>query len=580
MTGQDNVRHEHYDMLSSDTTMILEFNNQAKIEYISESCKNILGYSQDEMLNTIGYNYMFEPDIEYIKELQQNYNFNPKDVRQCTRYRKYHKNGSLVWLEATSPQRINESLSVCFEKLITEQKLLEDNSLKGQCADHIFDYLFECTANGLIRYINPALKQLSLYTYEEMIMKINVNTLLKSNFELKKGTYECYFYPKDTQRIAVECNIVYNAKSQMFAGIFKKFEMNQNELFRNFVHELRNPVNSLMQGNDYLNIKVKEFEETIYNEMPKSIQVLYYTEFKQIKDSQNTSISLLKELLNDFLDFQKIKSNVFEINTNQEFNLRNFIQNVKNIINPFLHFEDKIINYKYCDNCNCSIKTDQIRLKQVIINLVHNAIKYSDSKGICVYFENNTSNLNITITHTVLSQNSIELKKMFKPFFRMDKLSNNGTGLGLYICKQILEKMNGTIDVTINNNNFNMAISCPIQSISKKITILIVDDFPGIKTTRMLLQLKGFEVDVVNSGECAVENYIPFKYDIILMDKNMNGISGLHATKTIKEINEKQIIYGFTGDTISNASSDFLMDSKDGVNNILYKPLDVDLLMK
>ena len=107
----------------------------------------------------------------------------------------------------------------------------------------------------------------------------------------------------------------------------------------------------------------------------------------------------------------------------------------------------------------------------------------------------------------------------------------------------------------------------------KNKSMLIVDDFAGIRSTKMILETKGFNVDVVRSGNECIQKCKENQYDIILMDKNMNGISGIETVVLLRNIIEYTgIIFGFTGDCFSSVSETFDCSSL-GVNDIFYKPL-------
>ena len=143
--------------------------------------------------------------------------------------------------------------------------------------------------------------------------------------------------------------------------------------------------------------------------------------------------------------------------------------------------------------------------------------------------------------------------------------------------------MNGTINFHSENNEICVYVEIPIKSsniFEVKINLLIVDDFPGIRSTKLLLETYGFTVHLAKSGEEAIELCKINSYNIILMDKNMNGLSGIETVRLIRTMNNKKvIIYGFTGDTMSEEENSFKC-SINGVNDILYKPLDINTLIE
>ena len=332
---------------------------------------------------------------------------------------------------------------------------------------------------------------MSGYNADSIISKTNVIELFDNTFVLKEGKCDCNFITKIGYKIQVESTVKkYN--SEIFTVIFKKYEINKNELFRSFVHELRNPINSLCQGNEYLIFQLAEFEKDHLLNLDIIHQQLYTEKFKDINQNQNIAIKHIKHLLNDFLDFEKIQANTFVINTNEQCSIKQIIDETKAMIDPYLYFEEKTINYECNDICDKIVTVDKTRVCQILINLLQNAIKYSKGNIINLNIIIINGNLKCNITHSGdLTQSHIQY--IFDPFYRVNMSKNDGTGLGLFICKNIIEKMNGTICfVKLNSkldDEINIEFSLPIRINSpyiKNKTMLIVDDFAGIRSTKML----------------------------------------------------------------------------------------------
>jgi len=581
---EQQIRHKNYDYLMSNSSVIIEFNKIGTLTYISPNCEEIYGYTSEECLKMSPYFNIYENDIQYIIKRHEMYN-NEGLTSDDIRYRKIHRNGSLIWIQATEPVFVNDENSVCIEKVITEQKKLEETSIRGLCADQIHDYLFECTDDGLIRYINSPMEKMSGYNADTIIGKTNITELFDfTNFMLQDGKYDCFFITKNGTKIQVEVTVKkYN--SEVFTVIFKKYEINKNELFRSFVHELRNPINSLCQGNDYLLYQLAKFEKDQLSNLDDLHQQLYTENFKDMNQNQNIAITHIKHLLNDFLDFEKIQANTFVINTTEQCSIKQIIDETKAMIDPYLYFEEKTINYNCNDICDKIVTVDKTRVCQILINLLQNAIKYSKGNIINLTINISNGSLKCNIIHPGDLNNS-HIQYIFDPFYRVNMNKNDGTGLGLFICKNIVEKMNGTICFVKSNTNLyneiNIELSLPIRISSpyiKNKTMLIVDDFAGIRSTKMLLETKGFVVTVVNSGIKCIELCENKVYDIILMDKNMNGMCGIETVNKLRSNGYSGIIYGFTGDCFVSVSEAFDCSSL-GVDDVLYKPLDIDLFIK
>jgi len=377
-------------------------------------------------------------------------------------------------------------------------------------------------------------------------------------------------------KIQVEAHIKkYN--TEVYTIIFKKYEINKSELFRSFVHELRNPMNSLCQSNEIIELdleRLKKNNELLY------LQLYEKTSFESTYKNQITAVCFIKNLLNDFLDFEKLQANTFVINQDEQCSISQIIDEVKNLITPFLFFEEKTIHYNCNNICDAKITIDKTRMCQIILNLLQNAIKYSIGNEIFLEINIISDKIVCSISHQGNIENS-HIPNIFDPFYRVNISKNDGTGLGLFICKNIIDKMKGTISFLSDNCNIIAKFSIPViiyNSCIENNTILIVDDFIGIRSTKTLLEIKGFKVDVVRSGEECIKKCKNTKYDIILMDKNMNGLSGIETVKILRESGYNGIIYGLTGDCLASVSESFDCSSN-GVNNVIYKPLDINNLI-
>lgn len=569
---EEQIRHKNFDLIISDNSVIVEFDKFGKYKYISPNCYNIYGYTAEELLSMDSpYSLIYENDLSYIISKHRDYNIDNKTSTDI-RYRKVHKDGSLIWIESSKPSIINDNVSVCIEKIITKQKELEERSIRGLCADQMYDYFLECTEDGLIRYINTPFENMSGYKSENIVGNKNIDDFF-DKIVLNDGDYDLYFIQSSGCKIQVEAHIKkYN--TEVCTIIFKKYEINKNELFRSFVHELRNPINSLCQGNTIIDLSFENLNNKKEYQLIQNI-------FESTYLSQKTAVLLIKNLLNDFLDFEKLQSNTFIINKDEQCSVLQIIEESKHLITPFLFLEEKNIHYNCNSICSTKIRIDKLRICQIIINLLQNAIKYSI--GSDIYFEVKivSNNLVGTITHKGNLDNN-HIQQVFNPFYRVNMNTNDGTGLGLFICKNIIKKMNGNIYFESNNSNISSIFSVPINIYDPCIEnkkVLIVDDFIGIRSTKTLLEIKGFNVDIVKSGEDCISICKKRVYDVILMDKNMHGLSGIETVKILRDSGYNGVIFGFTGDCLAAASESFDL-SLTGVNDIIYKPLDINYFIK
>ena len=275
------MRHKHYELCVTESQLITEIDYRGNIKYVTSNCLNILGYTQDELINTSTYDIVFHHD-------PQKKNLNNSE--SIIKYRKNHKNGQQIWFESSSPKHVFDDVLVCIETCIKPSFEMETQFMIGdffKC--HQDDnYVFQCTEEGMLRYANESFTDLlNLEDY----FSLNIKEFFYKEFSLSTGTRLCEF--KFGKKVMpIKCSLKYYEKYRSFIGIFKKHTVKKNELFRSFVHELRNPVNSLLQGIEYGSKFSNE------NVSTKNRKILYM--------NQKTSVELIKNLLNDFLDFEKM----------------------------------------------------------------------------------------------------------------------------------------------------------------------------------------------------------------------------------------------------------------------------------
>ncbi len=278
-----------------------------------------------------------------------------------------------------------------------------------------------------------------------------------------------------------------------------------------------------------------------------------------------TSGMALMHMINDILDFSKIESGKMTI---EEYPCQ-----FKELVEDSLHLFDaecknKSINIDatFSRNLPLCLRLDPIRLRQILTNLLANAIKFTPAQGkITVNVDYNTKEktLIFSVSDTGIGISRDKIERIFKPFEQEDNSTTRkygGTGLGLAICTQLVSIMNGTIKVDSEpgeGSRFTIAIPSIACSSSFSETdafndqettdslaskkILIVEDN---KTNQMLIQLMldetGISYEIANDGNEAIEAYINSSYDAILMDENMPNKNGIEATREIRRIEQEK----------------------------------------
>lgn len=373
----------------------------------------------------------------------------------------------------------------------------------------------------------------------------------------------------------------------------KQLERNKETFFATISHEIRTPLNAIKGILDLLkaNSKQKKFDPSLF----------------QIMD--NSSNHLLS-LVNNFLDFSKLNEGKFTLSFS-DFDLE---ENLKFIfkMNENLAIEKKI-KYKLTkisNNFPKSFYGDKNRINQIVLNILNNAVKYTNSGSVemqysCTKNKQDTSiyYLNVNIIDTGIGIAEESLEAIFETYTNISAKNENSVGLGLSISKGLAELMKGKITVESKYGKgsiFSIVIPLkiskdtadlpshhtPITSIiDKKLKILVVDDNKinlMIISKQLQIAFVNPQIHLANDGNEAIEKLKTCNYDLILMDLMMTKLGGIAATKIIRndndEITRNTPIIALTANVEDNAIKECF---ECGMNDYLSKPFEIkDLLQK
>ncbi len=353
-------------------------------------------------------------------------------------------------------------------------------------------------------------------------------------------------------------------------------------------HEIRTPMNAII-GLD--NIALHE---------PNLSDIL-----KEHLNQIGQSARYLLSLINDILDMSRIESGRMTIKS-EEFEFDSFLEQIKSIVDG--QCCDKGLQF----HCNISGNIQQFyigddtKLQQILINILGNAVKFTDTGGSiyldveCTAQYEGHSNFRFTIKDTGIGMNKNYLPKIFDAFTQEDATTTSkygGSGLGLAITKNLVEMMNGTIMVDSEKGvGTTFIVNLPLKNSNRQIVegevfnpqnlkVLVIDDDPvSCDHARTVLGESGIETETCPSGEKALE-IIRLKharreeYNLILIDFQMPIQNGLEVTKSIREIlGDFPTVIMITGfDTFEleekaiEAGADAVMEKPLTINNLIYE---------
>ncbi len=364
----------------------------------------------------------------------------------------------------------------------------------------------------------------------------------------------------------------------------------KSEFLSSMSHELRTPLNAI--------VGLSEDVESFKNEVPIDVQ-------EDSVDIINASNTLL-ELIGGILDLSKIESGKLEI-VESDYAPKEEIESLVKIQRTKVAEKPLKFNTEISDDIPEVLYGDRLRIKQVLNNLISNAIKYTEKGQIdfTVNWDKASSSLVIKVADTGRGIKPEDMDKLFAKFERLqvEKVSSvQGTGLGLSITKDLIELMGGTITVDSvygKGSTFNVIIPQKIgskealekmkaeqeNSVPKNLNysnmrILVVDDNPlNIKVLRKAIKAYNFIIDEGSNGLEAVNKVKSGnKYDIILMDILMPLMGGAEAIANLKQIpGFNTPVVALTADAMTGAKEKYMGL---GFNDYLAKPFSRDIIAK
>ncbi len=388
----------------------------------------------------------------------------------------------------------------------------------------------------------------------------------------------------------------------------------KTEFLSRMSHEIRTPMNAIIGMANLANSSIND---------PVTA--------KECIDKVELSAKFLLELINDILDMSRIESGKMALNR-QPFAIAELLQSVE-IICSNLAKEKGVIYQQTCDNnVSVSYGGDQMKLKQVLINLINNAVKFTPAGGtVSLKAEEeriigSEALMKFTIADTGIGMSPEFMKTMFEPFSQENTGSTSvygGTGLGLAISRNLAYLMGGTIEVasekgkgsvftvwvkldvidtpvTVDHNDYQSEDLVTVDQIEHtealseidvvninfagKRVLLVEDHMLNIEVAKKLLMAKDLEVDVAKNGKIGVDMFCDHTqnyYDAILMDIRMPVMDGIAATQVIRALHRPDAqtvpIIAMTANAFAD---DVEQTHKAGMNAHLAKPIEPDLLYR
>ena len=385
-------------------------------------------------------------------------------------------------------------------------------------------------------------------------------------------------------------------KLQKAAEISEAASHAKSAFLANMSHEIRTPINAILGMNEMM---LREADSPALQEYAKNI-----------KSAGNALLSII----NDILDFSKIEAGKLEL-APQEYDLSSIIIDIVNMSKSRADEKNLEFNINVEPTIPKNLYGDNIRIKQCILNLITNAIKYTQKGSFTLSLshkkiDDETIALTVKVSDTGIGIKTEDIDKIFSPFDRVEEVRNKtieGTGLGLSIVQSILALMNSRLFIkseynvgsefsfTINQKvinseeigfiDYNQEKSDSLETYKEKLHapnahILFVDDTQiNLDVVSGLLKRTGIQIDTATSGMGALRKVCENKYDIIFIDHRMPGMDGIETLEAMnllsENLNKGKPCIALTANAIQGSREMYL---KSGFTDYLSKPVNPDKL--
>ncbi len=591
-------------LADASTDIVLKFGVEGAIDYISPSIRRY-GYEPEQLVGTSALDLIHEDDLEKARSvLAEHFQLGTIDPNRDRTYRLRTANGGVVWMEGNpaiirdetgAPQAVITQLRDISERHAANEALAESEARYRLLAANSTDVIACYGPDAIFTFLSPALGAVLGYEPEELVGKPttaimhpdDVRPVLRMfgpyvaagpGAEPIRFTYRALrrdgtmiwleAHPKAifdpdtgalvefqdtvrdvTARVGLEVDLRAARDAAEAAAAVK------SDFMANMSHEIRTPLTailgftSLLAGRSDLDDGAR-------------------TQVQRVSGAGQALLSIV----NDILDFSKLEAGQVEIAA-RPVSPADVLRDTVLMFSPQAEAKGLTLAFVAEDDLPQAVLIDPDRVRQVLLNLMGNAVKFTEQGSVRVVatYSREEQRLQVRVEDSGAGMSKVQQQKLFQRFSQVDASStrrHGGTGLGLAICKGLVEAMGGEIGVRSQPGHgsvFHFQIDAPpaeaptataastdLAGGLADIRVLVVDDNPtNRELARAILESLGAEVTEAQDGAAAVELASLLPVDVILLDIRMPGLSGPETLARIRAEdgpNQDVPILAFTAD--------------------------------
>jgi PAS domain S-box-containing protein len=594
-----------YKLIAMNAQDIISFSTPDGIcRYCTPSILDVLGYEPEEIIGKEISHLYHKEDMKALRKQT----FSDNDV---VTFRVLHKNGYYIWVESTF-RRIQEPAGMVGITRDITQRIKHDQNLAAaqriasigswerelssnvvSCSDEFFRIYdmkpsdFKGSPQELHMLVHPEDRNFFLSEVERCLAGIDLN--IEYRFIKSDGSFK-YLHARgsiseDKQRMYGTIQDITDQK-EMLRAMHEAETTNRakSEFLAMMSHEIRTPLNGVLGMASLL-------LETNLDKTQKE-----YTEIIQ------TSGNALLSIISDILDFSKIEAGKTEL-LQEPFDVLSCIKETFDVLSSQAREKDLDLIYMMDQNVPSEVIGDYGLLRQILLNLVGNGLKFTTTGSITVetrlLFEDlEKVTLEFRVKDTGIGIPPDKIKHLFEPFRQLDHFMTRkygGTGLGLAISKKLVELMGGQIYLddtreqgatfvfTMTGKKISTMVTAHPDKLEARDTtkhtlrILIAEDdeISQLVLKKMLMRF-GHDVDIVSNGWEALEAISLEDYDMLFMDLQMPEMDGFEATRRLRETSALRVVPTIIAVTANAFVEDRETCLAAGMDDYISKPIKLE----